>query len=110
MYRESTAEESIIVSRWKPTAVERPRLYLNGWEKLIGLRYETFKSGFVRWATLNGEAISNTAANRLIGMKLWLDEAHTLHIDRMHCKSVMPEHEVRPIIEASLEERGIYIA
>lgn len=109
MYRESTAEESIIVSRWKPTAIESPRLYLNGWEKLIGLRYETFNSGFVRWATLNDEAISNTAANRLIGMKLWLDEAHALHIDYVHYKSVMPEHEVRLIIEAALEERGIYI-
>lgn len=46
-------------------------------QELYGLKYEPGPRGFVRWATLDGETISNCRGNNLIAslsqQKLWID-------------------------------------
>ena len=46
-------------------------------QEIYGLKYEMGPRGFVRWATLDGETISNYRGNNLIAslsqQKLWID-------------------------------------
>lgn len=58
------------------------RRYVNNWTSIIGLDITYYKTGNIRHATWDGEAISNTSANALLGTKVWLDSDDTVHVDR----------------------------
>ena len=53
------------------------RIYFNDLPKLLGLRYETYGTGNIKSATLNGKGLSNSKAAKIIsstyGVKVWWD-------------------------------------
>ncbi len=69
------ALESIGGTRWQRETMDR--VYINDLARWDGLEVATYNSGSVRSATLDGEAISNTAARKLGAMlalgRLWYD-------------------------------------
>src|SRR5690554_3741442 len=49
------------------------RIYLNNWHQLAGLEIERYKSGSIRFASVDGEQISNTKAAKVAAAKVWFD-------------------------------------
>lgn len=67
-------------SRWQKAGMDR--VYINDFHRYIGLETETYKSGNICWAALDGEEISNAEAYRIIGAvsKVYYDAAdNSLH-------------------------------
>ena len=54
------------------------RIYLNGWQELVGLEVDRYKSGNISSAAYKGERVSNTAASGLLCVKAYVD-ASGLH-------------------------------
>lgn len=52
-------------NRWQRG--DKDRVYLNDWARFIGLEIDTYKTGNISYATLNGSKISNSEAYRLGG-------------------------------------------
>lgn len=57
------------------------RRYVNNWIEAVGFDVEYYKTGNIRSASINGQQISNAAAGRLCGVKVWIDSDDTIHID-----------------------------
>lgn len=108
MYRTSTADESIIIHKWKPLWLDHVRYYIPDWHKLVGFKYETYKTGNVWWATLDGEHLANNRANDFKQTKVWLDEEHGIHIDHLTPRVPITEEQMRLRIHEVLEEYGIF--
>lgn len=72
------------INDWTHPRTNEVRRYIANAAQLAGLVYETYKTGNIRSATLNGESISNRYANSLRNAKAWLDEQNELHIEREH--------------------------
>ena len=68
------------------------REYVQNVPELLGLEYETYKTGNVRWASLNGAAISNAEANRILSVRAFRAEG------RLYIHS----HGVRALDEAAI--------
>lgn len=76
-------------SRWQKNGMNR--IYFNDLHKFYGLNIDTYKTGNISYATLDGEKISNTQAakiqSRLMRGKLWFDcitgrfESKDVHAD-----------------------------
>lgn len=108
MYRTSTADESIIIHKWKPLWLDHIRYYIPDWHKLVGFRYETYKTGNVWWATLDGESLANNRANEFKQTKVWLDEEHNIHIDHLTPRVPITQEQMHTRIHKALEERGLF--
>lgn len=54
------------------------RIYLNGWQQLVGLKVDYCKTGNISAAAYRGERISNAAASGLLTVKAYVD-ASGLH-------------------------------
>lgn len=52
-------------NRWQRGDFDR--VYLNGWERFIGLEITCYKTGNIRYAFLGDERISNGEAGRILG-------------------------------------------
>lgn len=78
----TTADITAVGGReWKSGA--NHRVYINAWHAFIGLHVETRRSGSVSYATLNGEAISNSDARKFgeAVSKVYFDTAdNEIHI------------------------------
>ncbi|TVL89793.1 hypothetical protein [Streptomyces sp. SAJ15] len=61
--------------RWQKNG--KDRVYFNAISQYLGLEIESYKSGNIRWAALDGEQISNAEAVRLLGSiyKVYFDAA-----------------------------------
>lgn len=61
--------------RW--TKGEFNRIYFNNLAELYGLRYDTYRTGNICWAELDGERISNNSARQILftlnSAKVWYD-------------------------------------
>ena len=65
------------------------RRYINGWlEALYGLEVEYYKTGNINHAYISETdtdqepgVLTNAGARRLMGAKVWLDSADTIHVD-----------------------------
>ena len=61
--------------RW--TKGEFNRIYFNNLDELYGLRYDTYNTGNICWATVDGKRISNNFARQILAMlasaKVWYD-------------------------------------
>lgn len=67
---------------WTSTSNQHRR-YLNDWAAdLADLEVDYYKSGNIRSAALAGEGISNSEACRILAIKVWLDDADEVHVDR----------------------------
>ena len=55
------------------------RIYLNGWQGLVGLKVDYYKSGNISSAAYKGERVSNAAASGLLCVRAYVD-ASGLHI------------------------------
>lgn len=108
MYRTSTADESVIIHKWKPLWLDHTRYYIPDWHKLVGFRYQTYKTGNVWWATLDGESLANNRANEFKQTKVWLDEEHNIHIGHLTPRVPITEEKIRSRIHEVLEEHGIF--
>ena len=97
---ETTTTETITLKSWTGRD-GKVRRYLNCAIDLLGLDIERYKTGSVRFATLNGESISNADAQRILDAKVWLDSANHLHLDYWTARA-MTEDEARAIITAKL--------
>lgn len=65
-------ERDLGLSVWR--RYDRDRTYVNNWHAAVGFEFETYKSsGRPAWATIDGEGISNTRADELLGGKVWVD-------------------------------------
>src|SRR5690606_23290277 len=78
--------------RW--TKAGHNRIYLNNLAELYGLRYDTYKTGNICWATVDGERISNNSARKILftlnNAKVWYD----CNTGRFEAKSLTGEaHE-----------------
>jgi hypothetical protein len=49
------------------------RIYFNNWEEIAGFNINTYKTGNISSASLQGETISNNKANKMLGGKLYFD-------------------------------------
>jgi hypothetical protein len=74
---ETTAQklEAIGGRRWTKNGMDR--MYFNGLAARVGLEYDTYKTGNICWAELNGRAISHAAARRILAalaeLKVYVD-------------------------------------
>ena len=80
---EITAETMVAIggNRWQKAG--KDRVYVNGWERFIGLEISRYNTGNISNATLAGEQISNAEGSRLLGAvyKVYFDVADgKLHI------------------------------
>ena len=71
------------LNTWIHPRTGETRRYSRNWEEVIGLETERYGSGNIRWASLNGETISNSRA-RQIEMKIWLDSSNDVHVDNFN--------------------------
>ncbi len=68
-------------NRW--TKAGHDRVYINNWQRFIGLEVDYYNSGNICGATLDGELISNSEAGRILGavQKVYFDTAdNKVHI------------------------------
>ena len=82
-----TTTPTITLNSWTARNGQTRR-YVNGWEPLVGLEVTRYKTGNISGASVNGEGISNAAAGRLLGIKVWIDDADVVHVDHWrdeHC-------------------------
>ncbi len=74
------------------------RRYVNNLPELIGLEYETYKTGNIRSASVNGERIYNAAAQRILNAKVWLDSDNKVHVDYWTERDVVTRDQVRQLV------------
>lgn len=70
-----------ILSEWTDSR-GHVRRYCSNVAEIIGLEVDRYKTGNIATATVNGVGISNSAAGRLLAVKVWLDSDNQVHVDR----------------------------
>lgn len=61
---------------WTPSNDSAARIYLNNWAALAGLEIDTYNTGSISYAELDGRKISNSKARQyLAGSKVYLNTA-----------------------------------
>lgn len=85
-----------------PTKGER-RYYVNNWWEVLGLEVERYRSGSIRYASLNGERISNSQARHMLEGRVWFDSE-----GKMHTKpaSNLVHYPTEEQVKAKLREEG----
>lgn len=76
----TTTETTIHLNSWTGRNGQRRR-YVADVPALIDLKVERYSTGSIRFAHLNGEMISNTAAGGLMLLKVWVDDNDEVHLD-----------------------------
>jgi hypothetical protein len=72
------------------------RIYLNDWAPLAGLQVDRYKSGNIKWATLDGEKISNARAARLLQGKVYfVEDSLVLEVDPSLREAILASIEAR---------------
>ena len=89
----STGTIALELGEWTSRTGQHRR-YVNNWTELAGLDVVRYKSGNVSSAALNGERISNSAACRLLALKVWLDDDDAVHVD--HWRGGAERHVITP--------------
>lgn len=68
-------------NRWQKAG--KDRVYLNDFTEYLGVDYDTYNSGSISWAALDGTKVSNAEGGRLLGAvdKVYFDAADSkVHI------------------------------
>lgn len=92
---------------WMKPDTGEERHYLQNWHKAIGLDITWFNTGNIRWASLDGQRISNTRASQIITMKPWFDSEGKLHVDRFSGgRGTISLDEVKRRILRYVQEQG----
>lgn len=76
------------------------RRYIKNWPELVGLEYDTYKTGNIRSASLRGEPLSNTKCSGLLGIKVWLDDADEVHVDYNSGRTITDAEIIAAVKEA----------
>lgn len=76
----------------------KDRRYVNNLADLIGLEVSHYGTGNICYAALNGEKISNAAAGRILGAKVWLDPDDQVHVDYWTERSVITADQVKQAV------------
>ena len=73
----------IELNEWTNPSTGEVRYYVNNIADLLGLTYETYKTGSISYAELNGEKLSNSKARQLLAAisdtKVWITEDGEIH-------------------------------
>lgn len=86
----TTAEklEALGISAWERGDMKRYYLDDEHLEAVFGLWIDRYKTGNICSASLNGEGISNAAAGRLIGQKIYFDAVTEKWMQRRDSRAV----------------------
>lgn len=94
--------------RWIHRKSDDVRYYFNNWPSLIGFVYHTYAGGTIANASLDGEPISNAAAQRLIASadKVYYSTRDgKIHVHGfMHELPRMPRSEIARRVRAAIEQ------
>ena len=81
MNTSTTTAPALNLSDFTTGSGERRR-YVNNWLEIFGFEATYYKTGNIASATINGGDLSNAAATRLKGVKVWIDDQDAVHVDR----------------------------
>lgn len=75
--------ETLGANAWTPRNGGQTRHYLNTWTEMIGLDITRYNTGNIRWASLAGETISNSKAQKIFNGKAYIADGvlYTVDID-----------------------------
>jgi hypothetical protein len=95
-----------VLKLWTGDGVTRE--YVQNVPELLGLEYETYKTGNVRWASLDGAAISNAEANRILAVRAWRSPwcsglRHAVHVQGADRVRALDEDTIRDRIQAGID-------
>ena len=82
--------------RWTKNGMDR--LYINA--KVLGLEYQTYKTGNVSYAEFNGEHISNCECNRILAAKSYINVKDF----RIHCDYSPLTQSVEAFVASALNK------
>ena len=77
----TTTAATLNLNEWTARNGQRRR-YVNNWLEIFGFEATYYKTGNIASATINGGDLSNAAATRLKGVKVWIDDQDAVHVDR----------------------------
>lgn len=81
------------INEWKKKDGEIRR-YVNDWWELVGIEYNTYKTGNVSYSARNGEAFAHGRMRILLNAKVWIDEQNEVHLDYFDGCDIVSEGEV----------------
>ncbi|APZ81719.1 hypothetical protein NCPPB3778_47 [Rathayibacter phage NCPPB3778] len=89
---------------WTPRSGNvQARKYVTNVAEVIGLDYDSYGSGSVRSASLNGEGISNAEALRLLATKIWVGaDDDSIHVENLIANS-FDRSEVEELVRQAMK-------
>ena len=95
--------DTIATKAWThPNGSTRHYLDAADWQDAIGLEVGRYRSGSIKWATLDGEDISNAEARRITSAKVWADDAEGIHVDHYDGRTDLVE-----LLTMAVADRGL---
>lgn len=89
--------------RWTKPGYDRLYVYAT----VLGLDYDTYRTGNICWAVFNGKEISNSQARRYLNAKIYID---LLHDDRVVCEyDALREAAEKIVNEVKEGKNGMWI-